>query len=33
MDLKEIIKDYPVQGFGYRKLQSKYGISRTTICK
>ncbi len=32
MDLKEqIIKEYPEQGFGYRKLQSKYGISRTTL--
>jgi len=34
MDLKEqIIKEYLEQGCGYRKLQSKYGISRTTICK
>ena len=34
MDLKEqIIKEYLEQGFGYRKLQEKYGISRTTICK
>ena len=34
MDLKEqIIKEYLEQGCGYRKLQEKYGISRTTICK
>jgi transposase-like protein len=34
MDLKEqIIKEYLEQGCGYRQLQSKYGISRTTICK
>ncbi len=34
MDIKEqIIKEYLEQGCGYRKLQSKYGISRTTICK
>ena len=34
MDLKEqIIQEYMQQGSGYRKLQSKYGISRTTICK
>ena len=34
MDLKEqIIKEYLQQGCGYRKLQEKYGISRTTICK
>ena len=34
MDLKEqIIQEYLQQGCGYRKLQSKYGISRTTICK
>lgn len=34
MDLKEqIIKEYLEQGCGYRKLQAKYGISRTTICK
>jgi len=34
MDLKEqIILEYLEQGCGYRKLQAKYGISRTTICK
>ena len=34
IDLNEqIIKEYLEQGCGYRKLQSKYGISRTTICK
>lgn len=34
MDLKEqIIQEYLQQGCGYRKLQDKYGISRTTICK
>jgi transposase-like protein len=34
MDLKEqIIQEYLQQGCGYRKLQAKYGISRTTICK
>ena len=34
MELKEqIIKEYLEQGYGYRKLQNKYGISRTTICK
>ena len=34
MELKEqIIKEYLDQGCGYRKLQNKYGISRTTICK
>jgi transposase-like protein len=34
MDLKEqIINEYLEQGCGYRKLQAKYGISRTTICK
>jgi transposase-like protein len=34
MDLKEqIIQEYLQQGCGYRKLQNKYGISRTTICK
>lgn len=34
MDLKEqIIQEYLRQGCGYRKLQDKYGISRTTICK
>ena len=34
MDLKEqIILEYLDQGCGYRKLQAKYGISRTTICK
>lgn len=34
MDLKEqIIVEYLEQGCGYRKLQAKYGISCTTICK
>lgn len=34
MDLKDqIIKEYLEQGCGYRMLQAKYGISRTTICK
>jgi len=34
MDLKDqIILEYLEQGCGYRKLQAKYGISRTTICK
>jgi len=34
MDIKEqIIQEYLQQGCGYRKLQDKYGISRTTICK
>ena len=34
MDLKDqIIQEYLQQGSGYRKLASKYGISRTTICK
>ena len=34
MDLKEqVILEYLEQGSGYRKLQEKYGISRTTICK
>jgi transposase-like protein len=34
MDQKEqIILEYLEQGCGYRKLQEKYGISRTTICK
>jgi transposase-like protein len=34
MDLKnQIIQEYLTQGCGFRKLASKYGISRTTICK
>lgn len=34
MDLKDqIILEYLEHGCGYRKLQQKYGISRTTICK
>ena len=34
MDLKtQIITEYLTQGAGFRKLASKYGISRTTICK
>ena len=34
MDLKDqIIQEYLLTGCGFRKLQVKYGISRTTICK
>ena len=34
MDLKDqIIQEYLTQGCGYRMLQAKYGISKTTICK
>jgi transposase-like protein len=34
MDLKDqIIQEYLLTGCGFRKLQAKYGISRTTICK
>lgn len=34
MELKDqIIQEYLTTGCGYRKLQAKYGISRTTICK
>ena len=34
MEIKEqIIQEYLATGCGYRKLQKKYGISRTTICK
>lgn len=34
MELKDqIIQEYLSTGCGYRKLQAKYGISRTTICK
>jgi len=34
MEIKEqIIQEYLSTGCGYRKLQKKYGISRTTICK
>lgn len=29
----QIIQEYLATGCGYRKLQQKYGISRTTICK
>ena len=33
MELKDqIIQEYLMTGCGYRKLQAKYGISRTTIC-
>ena len=34
MDQKEqIIQEYLQTGCGFRKLQQKYGVSRTTICK
>jgi len=34
MEIKEqIIQEYLSTGCGYRKLQKKYGVSRTTICK
>lgn len=34
MELKDqIIQEYLNSGCGYRRLQDKYGISRTTICK
>jgi transposase-like protein len=34
MELKDqIIQEYLNTGCGYRKLQEKYGVSRTTICK
>lgn len=34
MDLKEqIIQEYLTRGCGFRELATKYGISRTTICK
>ncbi len=34
MELKDqIIQEYLNTGCGFRKLQAKYGISRTTICK
>ena len=34
MDLQnQIVQEYLATGCGYRKLQAKYGISRTTICK
>ena len=34
MDQKDqIIQEYLNTGCGYRELQAKYGISRTTICK
>ena len=34
MDIEDqIIQEYLQQGCGYRKLQEKYGINRTTICK
>ena len=29
----QIIQEYLNTGCGYRKLQEKYGISRTTICR
>ncbi len=34
MEIKDqIIQEYLATGCGYRKLQKKYGFSRTTICK
>ncbi|RYD76517.1 MAG: hypothetical protein EOP53_14550, partial [Sphingobacteriales bacterium] len=34
MELKDqIIQEYLTTGCGYRKLQEKYAVSRTTICK
>ena len=34
MDFKnQIIQEYLSKGCGFRELASKYGISRTTICK
>ncbi len=34
MELKDqIIQEYLATGCGYRKLQKKYGFSRTIICK
>lgn len=34
MDQKEqIIQEYLQTGCGFRKLEKKYGVSRTTICK
>ena len=34
MEIKDqIIQEYLASGCGYRNLQKKYGISRTTICK
>jgi transposase-like protein len=34
MDIKnQIIQEYLNTGCGYRKLEAKYGIGRTTICK
>ena len=34
MEIKDqIIQEYLNTGCGYRKLQAKYGIGRTTICK
>ena len=34
MDIKDkVIQEYLTNGCGYRKLQEKYGIGRTTICK
>jgi transposase len=33
MDIKDkVIQEYLSTGCGYRKLQEKYGISRSTIC-
>ncbi len=34
MDLQDkIVQEYLATGCGYRKLQPKYSISRTTFCK
>lgn len=33
MDIKDkVIQEYLTTGCGYRKLEEKYGIGRTTIC-
>ena len=34
MDLQDqIVQEYLATGCGYRRLEAKYGIGRTTICK